>query len=100
MLTALVLGYIGPINAYLAQRAELQAEQTGLARLEARHDALDAQLSALERNDVLEGRARALGLVRPGERAFVLKLPPPESGGPAQEPSADGGILGWVTSRF
>ena len=78
LLTALALGYIGPSNAYLSQRAELHAQQSGLDRLEARHRSLNAQLAALERNDVLEARARTLGLVKPGERAFVIKFPPAE----------------------
>jgi hypothetical protein len=48
---------------------------------------------------VLEARARQLGLVMPGERAFLVRgdLDPPP---PAEEGGGDGGPLGWLTDRF
>jgi len=99
VLTAVCIGYIGPVNGYISQRSELASEREGLARLEARRDALAVQLRALERNDVLEARARQLGLLKPGERGFVLKrseLEPP----PPPPERADDGIWGWLTSKF
>ena len=43
-------------------------------------------------------RGRALGLVEPGERAFVVRgdLDPE----PPPEPEHDGGRLGWLTGLF
>jgi hypothetical protein len=48
---------------------------------------------------VLETRARELGLVLPGERAFLVRgdlAPPPEP----QDGRGDGGPLGWLTALF
>ena len=79
MLTALMAGYIGPVRGYLDQRAELRDEQG--------------------QDPVLEARARQLGLVKPGERAFLVRgdLDPPPR---VQERRGDDGPFGWVTGRF
>lgn len=48
---------------------------------------------------MLESRARELGLVQPGERAFLIRgdlAPPPER----QDDGGDGGPLGWLTALF
>jgi cell division protein FtsB len=99
LLTALMIGYVGPVKGYLDQRAELRDERGKLAMLVERRDAFRTQLAALGQDPVLEARARQLGLVRPGERAFLVRgeLDPPP---PAQEGGGDDGPFGWVTSRF
>jgi cell division protein FtsB len=89
-----VVGYIGPVNGYLSQRGELRAEQANLGVLEDRRDSLQRQIAALKRPDVLEARARDLGMVRPGERAIIVQGeldPPPPA--PAQ---GDDGLLSWL----
>jgi len=73
IVTAVGLGYLGPVNGYLEQRAELQRQRDNLERIEARRDSLRAQLQSLDRPDVIERRARAAGMVRPGERAFIIR---------------------------
>ena len=98
VLTALLLGYIGPVSGYLDQRATLRQEQARLHDLEHTRDALRTQIADLGQPAVLEARARELGLVEPGERAFVVRgdidpKPPPE-------PKDDGGRLGWLTGLF
>ena len=98
VLTALLLGYIGPVSGYLDQRATLRQEQARLHDLEHTRDALRTQIADLGQPAVLEARARELGLVEPGERAFVVRgdidpTPPPE-------PKDDGGRLGWLTGLF
>jgi cell division protein FtsB len=89
-----LLGYIGPVNGYLSQRSELRAEQANLAVLEGRRDSLQRQLAALKRPDVLEARARDLGMVRPGERAIIVQgeLDPP----PPEPTHGDDGLLPWL----
>ncbi len=98
VLTALLLGYIGPVSGYLEQRATLGQERARLNELERTRDALRSQIADLGQPAVLEARARELGLVRPDERAFVVRgdldpKPPPE-------PKHDDGRLGWLTGLF
>ena len=48
---------------------------------------------------MLETRGRELGLIRPGERAFLVRGdldPPPEP----EEGGGDGGPFGWIGSVF
>ena len=98
MLTALLLGYIGPVSGYLDQRSELRHERAKLAQLERTRDSFRSQIANLGQPAVLEARARELGLVQPGERAFVVRGnidPPPPPG-----PRGDGGAFGWITGLF
>jgi cell division protein FtsB len=91
VLTALLLGYIGPVRGYLDQRSTLQQEQSRLQDLQHTRDALRTQIADLGQPAVLEARARELGLVEPGERAFVVRgdLDPK----PAPEQGHDGGAV-------
>jgi hypothetical protein len=100
LLTAILLGYAGPVSGYLDQRAELREERAKLADLEARRDAFRAQIAQLGQAPVLEARARELGLVLPGERAFLVRgdLDPPPPPPPAD--ADDGGPLGRLTGLF
>ncbi len=82
---------MGPVHGYLSQRQELAAEQRNLDVLIARRDALRRQIQALDRDDVLEARARELGMVKPGERSFLVREPSP-GGDPAA--GAPGGPAG------
>lgn len=100
LLTALVLGYIGPVSGYLSQRSELRDESAKLSQLEQKRETLRHQIADLNRADVLEARARAIGLIKPGERAFIVR------GDLEPEPAAptgggdDGGPLSWLTGIF
>ena len=96
----MLLGYIGPVSGYLQQRAELRDETSKLAVLQAERDTIKTQLAALDQRPVLEARARALGLIQPGERAFLVRgdldpAPPPRSSA-----HDGGGPLGWLTGVF
>lgn len=88
------------MSGYLDQRAELRDESAKLEVLEQRRETLRKQIADLNKADVLEARARAIGLVRPGERAFIVRgdLEP----APVAEPGGgdDGGPLGWLIGIF
>ena len=99
ILTAVLVGYVGPVQAYIEQRAELSRQQNELAEQTAKRDRLQKQNDALNRPEVLEARARDLGLIRPGERAYVIRGLPEEQR-PQEESSDDGGLLGWLTGRL
>ncbi len=96
----MLLGYIGPVSGYLNQRAELRDETSKLTVLQNERDTLKTQLAALDERPVLEARARALGLIEPGERAFLVRgdLDP----APAVPSSSHdgGGPFGWITAVF
>lgn len=100
LLTALLLGYVGPVSGYLNQRAELRDESAKLEVLEQRRETLRKQIADLNKADVLEARARAIGLVKPGERAFIVRgdLEPPAA--PDEGGGDDGGPIGWLTGIF
>lgn len=78
----LAIGYIGPINGYLAQRQELVRQQQVLDEMKATRRGLIATLNASRRDDEVERKARELGAVRPGERAFVIIDPADERNRP------------------
>lgn len=91
---------MGPVSGYLEQRAELREQQARLAELEARRDSFRHQIARLGQAPVLEARARELGLVMPGERAFLVRGDlDPAPAAPADE-GDDGGALGWLTALF
>ena len=82
--TVLVLS-IAPARMYFEQKAELAQMQRRAERLEAQTEALAARAEELRDPETLERLARrCLGMVRPGETAFVVvpkegaPVPPPE----------------------
>lgn len=89
------------MRGYLEQRGELARETTRLEELEQTRDRFTRDLRALGQERVLERRARELGLVRPDERAFIVRgLDEIEAAAAAerQPDSGDGGgIFGWLT---
>jgi cell division protein FtsB len=52
---------------------ESHVRQGQVQRLEREHTALEARKRALGDPDVVEAEARRLGMVRPGERPFVVR---------------------------
>jgi cell division protein FtsB len=70
---AIAVAYVQPIRAYLDARedvAERRAEKRALVRRQA---ALERRLELAGGEAFVEREARRLGLVRPGERLFVVK---------------------------
>jgi cell division protein FtsB len=55
------------------RRSELDARAGEVRELEGELKALQRKLAVARRPDALERQARRLGLVRPGERLFVVK---------------------------
>jgi cell division protein FtsB len=88
VLLTLVVGVlvlsIAPIEMYLEQRAELRRMERRSAQLQQENDGLTARAEQLRDKVYLERLARqCLGMVRPGETAFVVV---PEEGAPAPPP--------------
>lgn len=73
VLVALLWLYVGPTRAYVDARAEAGARAAEVAELEREHAELRARRADLRRDEALEREARALGMVRQGERSFVVR---------------------------
>jgi cell division protein FtsB len=65
--------YIGPLHSYWSTRHEAQAKRVEVQRLERENQRLKARRTALGSKGTLEKEARRLGMVRPGERPYVVR---------------------------
>jgi septum formation initiator len=73
VLGLILLLYIGPARSFYSTWQESHAKRDEVRRLTAEHTRLDARRRALGDPRTLEAEARKLGMVRPTERAFVVK---------------------------
>jgi cell division protein FtsB len=75
---------VAPARMYFEQQAELARFEQQAAALERKNDALAARAEQLRDDAFLERLARrCLGMVKPGETAFVVV---PKEGAPAPPP--------------
>ena len=65
--------YVNPARSYIDTLGQSKERQAQVEALEREHDRLEARKRALTRPDVVEAEARRLGMVRPGERPFVVR---------------------------
>ena len=65
--------YYRPLNSYLSTRSALEQRSAEVAKLRAEHNALTRRLARSTSTEALERAARHLGLVRPGERLYIVK---------------------------
>lgn len=82
LIGGLAFAYVGPVREYMQQKEQLRQQQVELIEARAVRDGLSRQVKALGRADVLEKRARELGMVRPGETPYAVRgikkpTPPP-----------------------
>lgn len=70
-----MLLYIPPTTAWFRQSAAADRERTELQGLQEEHRGLEERLSTLRGPEAIEREARHLGMVREGERAFVIEEP-------------------------
>lgn len=68
--------YVHPLWTYWSTRGEGAARRAEVARLEAERDRLQRRVRTLRNPRALEREARSLGMVRPGERAYVVERLP------------------------
>jgi cell division protein FtsB len=73
LLAAVLLLYIGPARSLLSSWSTAKAKQAHVQTLEREHDALMLRAKALEDPRTIEAEARRLGMVRPGERSYVVR---------------------------
>lgn len=72
VLAGVVLLYVRPGIAYFQARETAKDKRAEIARLEAHNRRLQARRAALRNPQVVEAEARRLGMVRPGERPYVV----------------------------
>ena len=65
--------YIRPLVSILSARGEASERRAEVERLQATNDRLNRRVKALKSPAALELEARRLGMVKPGERAYVIK---------------------------
>ena len=75
-LGVIVLLYISPTKHWFEQSGTKSAQREELSRLSAENDGLKQKVRALSNPGTLEQEARRLGMVRRGERSYVIENPP------------------------
>lgn len=73
LLAVVLLLYIAPLRQWLAQSRAADEQRRTLHALEREHDRLSMRAHELRREPALEREARRLGMVRRGERPFVIQ---------------------------
>jgi cell division protein FtsB len=71
-----LLLYISPVNRWLTQRHVASQQQTDLKNLDSQNKQLRSQIKTLHQPGAIELEARKLGMIRRGERAYVVENPP------------------------
>jgi cell division protein FtsB len=73
VLLGMLFLYIGPARSYWSTVQEAKHRRADVARLKHENAKLRARRDALRNPAALEREARRLGMVRPGERSYVVK---------------------------
>jgi cell division protein FtsB len=73
VLFLIVCMYASPLQRWFTQKDTARQDTAELKRLETHNQELKAKLDALKQPQALELRARKLGMVKQGERAFVIE---------------------------
>lgn len=73
VLLVLIWLYVGPARSYVAAREEAAQRSAEVQELRREHRELRARRAELRSEVALEREARELGMVRPGERSFVVR---------------------------
>ena len=73
--TILVVGllYYRPLKSYVETRSALEERAAQVQALRAERDELARKVAESDTPEALARRARRLGLVKPGERLFIVK---------------------------
>jgi cell division protein FtsB len=73
VLVAILASYVGPSLKFFDSWRDSKAEHASLAALQAENQQLHKRLDNLAGPDAAERGARKIGMVAPGEGAFVIK---------------------------
>ena len=70
---AIAFAYVQPIRAYMDAKDDIEAHRAQRAALLRKQAALRHRLELVETDAFVEREARRIGLVRPGERLYIVK---------------------------
>jgi len=73
LLALVALAYIGPLHSLFSTWHESNAKQAQLRQLQQEHDALLRRARELRDPRTVQAEARRLGMVKPGERSYVVR---------------------------
>jgi cell division protein FtsB len=73
VLCAVLLAYISPVSHWLRQSGTAKHEEAELAELQDENAQLKDRIADLKRPLALEREARKLGMIKEGERAYVIE---------------------------
>jgi len=73
VIAAIAFGYVQPLRAYFDAREQAEERRADIAALARTTEALERRLALAGTDSFVEREARRLGLVRPGERLFIVK---------------------------
>lgn len=73
VLVGILALYVGPARSYFTTKTEAAEKRSEVLRLEREHDRLLERRKALRDPATLEREARALGYVKPGEKAYAIE---------------------------
>ena len=76
VLLAILYLYVSPVQQWFDQRETAAAHRDELKKLELEHERLESRARTLRDPNSLEREARKLGMVKRGERSFVIENPP------------------------
>lgn len=72
LLLLVALAYVGPARSLLTTWRTSHAKQAQLQTLQREHDALAGRARELREPQTVQTEARRLGMVKPGERPYVV----------------------------
>ncbi|MGH3035727.1 MAG: FtsB family cell division protein [Gaiellaceae bacterium] len=72
VLVVIAVGYVQPLRAYRDAQDDVAGRQAEVDRIARANAELDERLAEAETTGFVEREARRLGLVKPGERLYII----------------------------
>jgi cell division protein FtsB len=72
VLLVVAVGYVQPLRAYRDATADVAARKAEVARIAGANARLEQRIAETETPEFVEREARKLGLVKPGERLYIV----------------------------
>ena len=72
ILLAVAVGYVQPLRAYQDATSDVAAQKVQIDRIERTNATLEQRIEETETPAFVEREARKVGLVKPGERLFIV----------------------------